>query len=380
MDPGRPKQLTGAGVLPGTPALESVVHAHSDQLIKLNTELSSAFAQVTGEMGDLRTAATSTSTTITALANQVSTLTGLVTRLLPAQGEGATNPGIPTAPLQHSIPVPVPSTDPPTGARWEPSLAPPNTYAGGFDLCRGFVTQCELHFKHQSSRYLTDGSRVAMIMASLSGRALNWAGATIRQNPHLADNLPEFLEEFRRVFDHPTEGSDAAGRLHAIQQGSRSVADYTLEFRTLAADSGWDDIALRSAYRRGLSEELKDLLVRDRPTSLNELATLAHRLDDRLRERRRERAQMREGPSRKNPIRHGESQTMRNTVTTNPVCFPSGTEVSRSTEGEEPMQLGRTRLTPDAREKRYLERRCFYCGGGGHVLRTCPTRPKDPAH
>ena len=356
-----------------------MVRTHSDQLIKLNTELSSAFAQVTGEMGDLRTSATSTSTTLASLSSQVSTLTGLVTRLLPVQMEGAANPVTPAAP-QHPIPVPVSPSDPPADARWEPSLAPPNAYAGVFDLCRGFLAQCELHFRHQSSRYRTDGSRVAMIMASLSGRALNWADAAVRQNPRLADNLSEFLEEFRRVFDHPTEGSDAAGRLHSIQQGNRSVADYTLESRTLAADSGWDDIALRSAYRRGLSEDLKDLLVRDRPTSLNELATLAHRLDDRLRERRRERAQLREGPSRKNPIRHGENQTVRNTVTTNPVCFPSGTEVSRSMEGEEPMQLGRTRLTPDVRERRYLERRCFYCGGGGHVLCTCLTRPKDPAH
>ena len=182
------------------------------------------------------------------------------------------------------------------------------------------------------------------------------------------------------MLDHPTEGSDAAGRLHTIRQGNRSVADYTLEFHTLAADSGWDDVALRSAYRRGLSEELKDLLVRDRPTSLNELATLAHRLDDRLRERRREKAQLREGPSRKSPIRHGENQYFKNLVTTNPVSFPSGTEVSKPTEGEEPMQLGRARLTPDICERRFQERRCFYCGGRGHVLRTCPTHPKDPAH
>ena len=42
-------------------------------------------------------------------------------------------------------------------------------------------------------------------------------------------------------------------------------------------------------YQRGLSEEIKDLLVRDTPTSLNELCALAHRLDDQLRERRLER-------------------------------------------------------------------------------------------
>ena len=86
MDPGRPKQPTGAGVLPGQPALESVVQAHSDQLIQLNTELSSALAQVTGEMGNLRTSAASTSTVLASLASQVTALTGLVTRLFPAPG------------------------------------------------------------------------------------------------------------------------------------------------------------------------------------------------------------------------------------------------------------------------------------------------------
>ena len=84
MDPGRPKQPTGAGVLPGQPALESVVQAHSDQLIKLNRDLSSALALVTGEVGSLRTSAASTSTVFHSLASQVTMLTGLVTQLFPA--------------------------------------------------------------------------------------------------------------------------------------------------------------------------------------------------------------------------------------------------------------------------------------------------------
>ena len=322
MDPGRPKQPTGVGVLPGISALESVVRAHSDQLIKLNTELSSAFAQVTGEMGDLQNSAASTSTV---LSNQVTTLTDLDTRLLPVRTGGSTEPAPQAAP--PSAPAPPTPPDQSLDPRWEPTLSAPNAYAGGFDLCQGYLGQCELLFCHQPSRYRTEGARVALIMSTLTGRALDWAIAAVRQNPRLSNNLAEFLEEFRRVFDYPTQGSDAAGRLDTLCQGTRSVADYTLEFRTLAADSGWDDATLRSAYRQGLSEELKDLLVRDQPTSLNDLATLA-----------------------------------------------------QVTEGEEPMQLGRSRLTPSVREHRFRERLCLYCGGGGHIIRTCPTRPKDPAH
>ena len=103
----------------------------------------------------------------------------------------------------------------------------------------------------------------------------------VGNNTQLSSNLQQLSEEFKSVFDHPSNGADAAGRLHSIQQGPRSIAKYTLEFRTLAANSGWDDNALRSAYRRGLSEEMKDLLVRDRPAS-HSLVTLALLMDERL--------------------------------------------------------------------------------------------------
>ena len=131
MDPGWPKQPTRAGVLPGTPALESVVRAHSDQLIKL----SSAFAQVTGEMGDLRTSATSTSTALASLSNQVSALTDLVTQLLPVRTGGAASPA---PPVVHQPPTSVPVTllDQPFDARWEPSLSPPMPTPVGL-ICAG---------------------------------------------------------------------------------------------------------------------------------------------------------------------------------------------------------------------------------------------------
>ena len=118
MDPGRPKQPT---------ALESVVQAHSDQLIKLNTELSSAFAQVTGEMGDLRTSATSTSMALASLSNQVTSLTDLVTRLHPVQTGGAANPAPPVA-RQPPAPVVGPGGNPPCHL---PTPTPESsTYAG----------------------------------------------------------------------------------------------------------------------------------------------------------------------------------------------------------------------------------------------------------
>lgn len=58
--------------------------------------------------------------------------------------------------------------------------------------------------------------------------------------------------------DHPVGCSDTTARLYTIKQGLHSVAEYTVDFRVLAAECRWNDEALLSAYRCGLSEEVQD--------------------------------------------------------------------------------------------------------------------------
>lgn len=60
-----------------------------------------------------------------------------------------------------------------------------------------------------------------------------------------------------------------AAALWCLRQGSRSVANYAIEFRILVAESGWHEIALQGAFIPGLSEEIKDeLAARDETDSL----------------------------------------------------------------------------------------------------------------
>ena len=295
MDLGRPQRATGTEMPnPSIPALETVVRSNSAQLTKLNTELSSRFSQVTGEMGELKTSSVSTTSTLTSLANQVAALTDMVVRLLQAP---VNEPSLTLPPVRPAAPSPVVPQGEPLDPQWEPNLPPPKTYSREFDKCRGFLGQCQLLFLHQPSWFRSDGAKVALIISSLSDRALDWAMAAVGNNSQLSSNLQLFADEFKKTFDHPSNGTDAAGRLHSNLQGPWSVAEYTLEFCTLAADSSCDDNALRSAYRRGLSEEIKDLLVWDQPSSFNDL-TLALLMDERLQERRLERAQCAENSAR----------------------------------------------------------------------------------
>lgn len=64
----------------------------------------------------------------------------------------------------------------------------------------------------------------------------------------------------KRAFDHPVRGRDAAQRLLCLRQGSRSVAEFAVEFRIAAAESGWNDESLWGAFISGLSDTIRDEL------------------------------------------------------------------------------------------------------------------------
>ena len=59
------------------------------------------------------------------------------------------------------------------------------------------------------------------------------------------------------MFDHPYEGKVSGELLVNLRQGNRSVVDYSLEFRTLAASSGWNEAALLVIFRQGLHAGLR---------------------------------------------------------------------------------------------------------------------------
>ena len=165
------------------------------------------------------------------------------------------------------------------------------------------------------------------------------------------------------MFDHPLGGRDAANWLFQLRQGSTSVAEYAVLFRTLAAECGWNEEALMAAFRQGLAGGIKDELAAKDPVSdLDSLIDQTIRLDNRLRERRRERQ----------PDSRSSSGATASTFSS--PQWPRGLQ-SNPPSSEEPMQLGGTRLSQAERDRRMRERCCLYCGGPNHFRSSCPARP-----
>lgn len=100
--------------------------------------------------------------------------------------------------------------------------------------------------------------KIAYIISLFTGRALQWAQAIWEQGDRVTHNLEAFNARFREVFDQSTH--TIRDQLFHLKQGSSSVADYALQFRTLATASGWNEAALMTAYRHGLPRDLRLLL------------------------------------------------------------------------------------------------------------------------
>lgn len=320
-----------------------------------------ALRQVMDNLQQLATSVAQLGGRMDAVANQLSTLST------------APDPPPPAMPAQQPAPVPIQIPR-------EPYIPIPARYSGNLGTCAQFLHQCSLVFSQQPATYATDQSKIAFIMSLLSDQASAWALAVSTHSPTICAEYSAFTQEMKNVFDHPVKGREATSQMLRLRQGSQSVSQYALEFRILAAESGWNDPALRDIFHKGLAEELKDeLATRDEPASLEGLITLAIKLDNRLRERRRERSLgQRPRPLTSTPANPPRTFSSSSTP-------PSGSPGLNSSPpnpppANEPMQLGRAKLTPEERQRRFSNRLCFYCGQKGHYLAQCSDASKGQAH
>ncbi|KAG1925390.1 retrotransposable element [Pimephales promelas] len=171
--------------------------------------------------------------------------------------------------------------------------------------------------------------------------------------------LPDLSDEMKKVFDRSVSGREAARTLAELRQGRRSVSEFSIEFRTLAAECGWNEEAQWDMFLHGLADHVqKEIYALDLPTSLNGLIDLALRVDARL-----SRVERRTTSTRT----FGEMDVQRS----------SGRDVVSPVNDHEPMQVGRARLSWEERERRRSQGLCLYCGGTGHYAYNCPEEAGD---
>ncbi len=155
-----------------------------------------------------------------------------------------------------------------------------------------------------------------------------------------------------RLFDRSVRGDEAASKLARLRQGGRSVTDYAIQFKTLAASCDWNEGALQAMFREGLNFEIQDeIATHELPLDLEGFINLAIRIESRLRFR----------------SSWGLEEVQ---------SFKAQPPPQSPLPDPEPMQLGRLRLSAQERQQRLVQGLCLYCGKQGHYALSCPLKAK----
>ncbi|KAK3545878.1 hypothetical protein QTP70_016572 [Hemibagrus guttatus] len=227
------------------------------------------------------------------------------------------------------------------------SFALPDKFNGSAEQCKGFLRQVEIFFMHQGNDFESE-EKCAFLMSLLTVGAIEWAMAVWEADRLFQTSYTYFVKQLRDVFEYPAASKDISTRLMQLSQGRRLAADYAIEFRTLTAQSGWNDVALKAVFQRSLNIKLQaELACKDEDHSFSEYVTLAIKSDNLMRSNH---ARIKSTYMRNIPIQSNDHA--------NP----------------EPMQLGVPRLSTEERSRRLTHDLCFYCGEAGHRYSVCPLK------
>lgn len=273
----------------------------------------------------------------------------------------------------------------------EPKIADPEYFSGSRPLLIPFLSQCQLKFNGQPSKFPNEASKVLYAGSYLRGPAFTWFQplllAANKEPPQIVpefQSFKAFSKSISAVYGDPDLEASAERRLNVLSQTS-SVARYNAEFQQLSQYVEWNDASLKNRFYLGLNDTIKDWLANEpAPKNLKDLVDKATRYDSRRHERLLEKRASSSHSA--GPQNTSSQHTSPRTPPPAPPLQDHGVGTTStgtgglkipptSPDGTVPMELGARHITAAERDRRRVNKLCFYCGEPGHSVFTCPTKP-----
>jgi len=265
------------------------------------------------------------------------------------------------APLANPTPLPV-------EVGRDPKVPDVPLFSGDSKKCFEFLSQLNIFFKLQPSRFSSDLHRSYYLGIRCSGPAAVWFSNVVSRpsSELLLANFQAFVDQFQEIFADPTRVQDAERRLLILKQGKRSVAQLLPEFQTLVFITGWDEKNLFRIFLDTLNDEVRDELLREnRPAKFHDYVTRAIAIDRQLVERKADRVARR-------PLPPAHPFAPNNKPITPPAAIDNSRPMDLSNA-----QTRRGPLTEAERQHRFQNHLCIICGDPGHLKSACPRRRVD---
>ncbi len=146
------------------------------------------------------------------------------------------------------------------------------------------------------------------------------------------------------MFDRSVTGKEAASHIVRLRHGESSVTEFSIQFQTLAVLCGWNEAALWDVFSEGLNPDIQEeITIPSQHTSFDDLLDLTLRVET-----------------------HINLHCQRVMAHSSWPIPPRSVSESATVRPEpllelEPMQVGRTRLAAEDKQRHLNQRLCFYC-------------------
>jgi hypothetical protein len=274
------------------------------------------------------------------------------------------------------------------------SLKDPETFSGEEpEKLKEFLSLCRLHFSKRPETYASDGSRILYVMSYLRGDAHHWFTADEHDDgtlPYWDGDFAAFVAELRGNFGPTDSVGDAKTRITQLRMKSnKSIVKYMVRFNCLASQLSWGNAALCHQFYRGLSDRLKDDLIKiDYENILLGLRVAAQKLDQRYwvrdLEKRREHhdpeSSRSSGRPRPRPSNSRPSTSSNQFHSSNATASSYRTSNSTSSKPRPAYanKLGSDgKIMQSEKDRCKKEGLCMYCRGKGHIAVDCKKRPSE---
>ena len=271
----------------------------------------------------------------------------------------------------------------------EPKVKDPETFHGQRNSLNAFLTECELVFEIQSSRFGHDRVKVSYMISFLRDTPLLAIRPLLSQVPRPAvlESYPAFVEYLRTNYGDPDEKGTARRKLKGLKQLGPASA-YFAEFQQYVAILGWkDQDPIIDRAIEGLKPNLKDEVARQGflPKTLDELIIFIVPLDNRLYEREQERRRekdVKETSTKVAQTRQGNPTTTSTFRTNGPSSANVDSSRSPTTPAQDSRQMSygnnqqptrtfRGPISDAERQRRRDHDLCLRCGQPGHRAAEC---------